>query len=220
MPTPCAHRGRLHSRLCAQTQAPGQAPVANVNVCGKYAFVEFRTPEYATAAVQLDGQVVLMGNNITIRRPAGAPRITHTHTTGGGVRSTRRALPLQPAVTALCASLPQLAPPQPPPCPQPTWTPARWRQQRRQWRRSSRCSRRACWLPFPACRQCSRVQALPQGSPGRSLCRGSPGRRCFPASRQPQRRLRPLRLPQRATGWRRSRDIRCCRRVSSRSAAW
>jgi hypothetical protein len=72
-----------------QSQAPGCAPVVNCNVNGKYAFVEFRTPEYATAALQLDGQVTLMGNQINIKRPAGGWRV------GRGGRVCPGAAPLQ-----------------------------------------------------------------------------------------------------------------------------
>lgn len=42
----------------------------NVHKDGRYAFVEFRSPEYATAALQLNGQVTLMGTTISIGRPA------------------------------------------------------------------------------------------------------------------------------------------------------
>jgi hypothetical protein len=37
---------------------------------GRFAFVEFRVPEYATAALQLNGQIALMGNTLKIARPA------------------------------------------------------------------------------------------------------------------------------------------------------
>ncbi|KIZ01571.1 Splicing factor U2af large subunit B [Monoraphidium neglectum] len=55
-----------------ESALPGAAPVVNCNVHkdGKYGFVEFRTPEYATAALQLNGSVHLMGTTISIGRPA------------------------------------------------------------------------------------------------------------------------------------------------------
>lgn len=37
---------------------------------GRYGFVEFRSPEYATAALQLNGQINLMGQALSIGRPA------------------------------------------------------------------------------------------------------------------------------------------------------
>jgi hypothetical protein len=41
-----------------------------VNITGRFAFVEFRLPEYATAALQLNGQIALMGNTLKIARPS------------------------------------------------------------------------------------------------------------------------------------------------------
>eukprot|EP01026_Neomeris_dumetosa_P042695 TRINITY_DN35635_c0_g1_i10.p1 TRINITY_DN35635_c0_g1~~TRINITY_DN35635_c0_g1_i10.p1 ORF type:complete len:1065 (+),score=246.07 TRINITY_DN35635_c0_g1_i10:39-3197(+) len=48
-------------------------PVVNVSMHsdGRYAFVELQTPEMATAALQLCGQVSLMGQQITVGRPSG-----------------------------------------------------------------------------------------------------------------------------------------------------
>ncbi|KAF6258610.1 hypothetical protein COO60DRAFT_1102223 [Scenedesmus sp. NREL 46B-D3] len=55
-----------------QAAAPGQEPVCKVNIHsdGRYGFVEFRSPEYANAALQLDGQINLMGQALSIGRPA------------------------------------------------------------------------------------------------------------------------------------------------------
>ncbi|PNW71153.1 hypothetical protein CHLRE_16g695450v5 [Chlamydomonas reinhardtii] len=53
---------------------PGEAdPVANVNLHseGRYAFVEFRSPEMATAALALNNQVQLLGQTISVGRPSG-----------------------------------------------------------------------------------------------------------------------------------------------------
>lgn len=52
---------------------PGMDPVINVNLHpeGKYAFVEFRAPEMATAALSLSGQVQLLGCNLSVARPSG-----------------------------------------------------------------------------------------------------------------------------------------------------
>jgi hypothetical protein len=41
-----------------------------VTLTGRFAFVEFRMPEYATAALQLNGQIALMGNTLKIARPS------------------------------------------------------------------------------------------------------------------------------------------------------
>ncbi|KXZ48038.1 hypothetical protein GPECTOR_31g402 [Gonium pectorale] len=53
--------------------APGNEPVVNVNLHsdGRYAFVEFRTPEMATAALALNAQVTLLGQTISVGRPSG-----------------------------------------------------------------------------------------------------------------------------------------------------
>lgn len=41
-----------------------------MTINGRFAFVEFRLPEYATAALQLNGQIALMGNTLKIARPS------------------------------------------------------------------------------------------------------------------------------------------------------
>lgn len=41
-----------------------------MTLTGRFAFVEFRMPEYATAALQLNGQIALMGNTLKIARPS------------------------------------------------------------------------------------------------------------------------------------------------------
>eukprot|EP00955_Chlamydomonas_euryale_P044856 352987-Chlamydomonas_euryale.AAC.2 len=55
------------------SSTPGMEPVirANIHSSGKYAFVEFRTPEMATASLDLSGQVQFMGVAMTVARPAG-----------------------------------------------------------------------------------------------------------------------------------------------------
>lgn len=52
---------------------PGIDPVVNVNLHsdGRYAFVEFRTPQMATSALSLNGQVQLGGAAISCGRPTG-----------------------------------------------------------------------------------------------------------------------------------------------------
>lgn len=52
---------------------PGMEPVISVSMHsdGRYAFVELRTPEMATAALQLSGQVQLFGQSISVGRPSG-----------------------------------------------------------------------------------------------------------------------------------------------------
>jgi splicing factor U2AF subunit len=52
---------------------PGYDPVVNVNVHtdGRYAFVELRTPDMASASLQLNGQVQLLGATLSIGRPSG-----------------------------------------------------------------------------------------------------------------------------------------------------
>lgn len=52
---------------------PGTEPVVSVSMHsdGRYAFVELRSPEMATAALQLSGQVQLFGQSITVGRPSG-----------------------------------------------------------------------------------------------------------------------------------------------------
>ena len=53
--------------------APGYEAVVTVSVHteGRYAFVELRTAEMATASLQLTGQVQLMGATLSIGRPSG-----------------------------------------------------------------------------------------------------------------------------------------------------
>jgi hypothetical protein len=52
---------------------PGLEAVVNVSMHseGRYAFVELRSPEMATAALQLSGQVQLLGQAISVGRPSG-----------------------------------------------------------------------------------------------------------------------------------------------------
>lgn len=52
---------------------PGLDPVVNVAMQpeGRFAFVEFRTPEMATASLDLSGKVQLLGVSLSIGRPAG-----------------------------------------------------------------------------------------------------------------------------------------------------
>jgi hypothetical protein len=52
-----------------------------VTITGRFAFVEFRHPDYATAALQLNGQIALMGNTLKIARPA-----SYVEPMGGAVR--------------------------------------------------------------------------------------------------------------------------------------
>jgi splicing factor U2AF subunit len=73
--TEAALRQVFDSALMAafpQAAVPGQQPVVNVNIHsdGRYGFIEFRSPDYATAALQLNGQVMLMGQTLNIGRPA------------------------------------------------------------------------------------------------------------------------------------------------------
>jgi hypothetical protein len=42
----------------------------NIHSDGRYGFVEFRSPDYANAALQLNGQINLMGQALSIGRPA------------------------------------------------------------------------------------------------------------------------------------------------------
>lgn len=51
-------------------QQPNTSNPPQVNITGRFAFVEFRLPEYATAALQLNGQIALMGNTLKIARPS------------------------------------------------------------------------------------------------------------------------------------------------------
>eukprot|EP00210_Caulerpa_lentillifera_P001788 g1718.t1 len=52
---------------------PGTEPVVSVSMHadGRYAFVELRSPEMATTALQLSGQVQLFGQTISVGRPSG-----------------------------------------------------------------------------------------------------------------------------------------------------
>lgn len=52
---------------------PGMEPVVSVSMHsdGRYAFVELRSPEMATTALQLSGQVQLFGQSISVGRPSG-----------------------------------------------------------------------------------------------------------------------------------------------------
>lgn len=56
-----------------EQQIPGMDPVVTVSMHseGRYAFVELRTPEMASAALQLSGQVQLLGQSISVGRPSG-----------------------------------------------------------------------------------------------------------------------------------------------------
>lgn len=56
-----------------EQQTPGLDPVVSVSMHseGRYAFVELRSPEMASAALQLSGQVQLLGQSISVGRPSG-----------------------------------------------------------------------------------------------------------------------------------------------------
>lgn len=55
----------------AFTEQPDPVAAVNVHGEGRYAFVELRTPEMATAALQLNGAVTLVGATLSIGRPSG-----------------------------------------------------------------------------------------------------------------------------------------------------
>ncbi|GMH32560.1 hypothetical protein BSKO_00394 [Bryopsis sp. KO-2023] len=61
------------SAVFPESAQPGMEPVVSVSMHsdGRYAFVELRTPEMATAALQLSGQVQLFGQSISVGRPSG-----------------------------------------------------------------------------------------------------------------------------------------------------
>ncbi|EFJ49883.1 hypothetical protein VOLCADRAFT_89331 [Volvox carteri f. nagariensis] len=72
--TDVALRQLFNTTLVAAFPVTGSAePVVNVNLHsdGRYAFVEFRTPEMATAALALNAQVQLLGQTISVGRPSG-----------------------------------------------------------------------------------------------------------------------------------------------------
>ncbi|GLI69369.1 hypothetical protein VaNZ11_013962 [Volvox africanus] len=72
--TDVALRQLFNTTLAAAFPVTGGAePVVNVNLHsdGRYAFVEFRTPEMATAALALNAQVQLLGQTISVGRPSG-----------------------------------------------------------------------------------------------------------------------------------------------------
>lgn len=52
---------------------PGLDAVIKVNIHkdGRYAFIELRTPEMATAAMDLNGQVQFLGQSMSVNRPSG-----------------------------------------------------------------------------------------------------------------------------------------------------
>ncbi|GAX82294.1 hypothetical protein CEUSTIGMA_g9723.t1 [Chlamydomonas eustigma] len=52
---------------------PGLEPVIKVNIHkdGRYAFIELRSPEMATAAMDLNGQVQFLGQSMSVNRPSG-----------------------------------------------------------------------------------------------------------------------------------------------------
>ena len=54
-------------------QIAGLDPVVNVSMHseGRYAFVELRSPDMASAALQLSNQVQLLGQPISVGRPSG-----------------------------------------------------------------------------------------------------------------------------------------------------
>lgn len=49
---------------------PAPCKKVNIHSEGRYGFVELRTPEYASAALELNGQINLMNQALTIGRPA------------------------------------------------------------------------------------------------------------------------------------------------------
>ena len=53
------------------SNVPGMEPVVGIqrNPEQKFAFIECRTPEMATAALQLGGQVTLHGRAMSVERP-------------------------------------------------------------------------------------------------------------------------------------------------------
>ena len=53
------------------SNVPGMEPVVSINKNpeGRFAFIELRTPEMATAALQLSQQVTLHGKAMTVERP-------------------------------------------------------------------------------------------------------------------------------------------------------
>ncbi|KAG2485483.1 hypothetical protein HYH03_015757 [Edaphochlamys debaryana] len=63
----------FNTTLVAAFPAAGTDPVVAVNLHsdGRYAFVEFRSPEMATAALALNAQVQLLGQTISVGRPSG-----------------------------------------------------------------------------------------------------------------------------------------------------
>lgn len=74
--TEAALRQLFNSGLAAAfpgSNVPGLEPVASISMHsdGRYAFVELRTPEMATAALQLSSQISLLGQSISIGRPSG-----------------------------------------------------------------------------------------------------------------------------------------------------
>eukprot|EP00879_Flechtneria_rotunda_P021350 GHRR01022502.1.p1 GENE.GHRR01022502.1~~GHRR01022502.1.p1 ORF type:complete len:210 (+),score=72.85 GHRR01022502.1:437-1066(+) len=71
-----------------------------VTLSGRFAFVEFRMPEYATAALQLNGQIALMGNTLKIARPSSYVEPTQASLMG----ITTSAPTIQPGIPA--AALP------------------------------------------------------------------------------------------------------------------
>jgi hypothetical protein len=56
--------------LCPSTRPPHTLTHPAHTSDGRYGFLEFRNPDYATAALQLNGQVALMGQTLNIGRPA------------------------------------------------------------------------------------------------------------------------------------------------------
>jgi splicing factor U2AF subunit len=56
----------------------------NIHSDGRYGFVEFRSPEYASAALQLNGQINLMGQALSIGRPASYVDPNKVSAGGGG----------------------------------------------------------------------------------------------------------------------------------------
>lgn len=49
---------------------PSPPPQANIHSDGRYGFIEFRSAEFATAALELNGQINLMNQSLSIGRPA------------------------------------------------------------------------------------------------------------------------------------------------------
>eukprot|EP00798_Chlamydomonas_sp_ICE-L_P011046 gene11046-18651_t len=79
-------------------------PVVDVNLLGRFAFVEFRTPDMATASTHISQQIMLNRQWISVERPQDYVQVyqNNNFATQANRSWNAAALPLSPTVTKIC----------------------------------------------------------------------------------------------------------------------